>query len=100
MAMAPIVNGAPLVFWSRMAWAALVVPTCWLPKARDEGVRVTGGVVPVPDSATLCGLPGASSFTSNLPVWGPVVVGAKVTQIVQPPDGWTAMGVPHVLVTL
>src|SRR5438445_665752 len=35
--------------------------------------------MPVPDRATVCGLPGAVSVTVKAPVAGPVAVGAKKT---------------------
>src|ERR1700690_1843674 len=38
---------------------------------------------PVPDSATLCGLPGALSVKFRLPVRSPVCVGVKVTLTMQ-----------------
>jgi hypothetical protein len=44
---------------------------------------VTAGSVPVPDSATVCGLPQALSLTATVPVLGPVAVGVKVTVMVQ-----------------
>ena len=47
-------------------WAALVVPTDWLPKARLVGERPSTGAaaavsVPVPERVTFCGLPRALS---------------------------------------
>jgi hypothetical protein len=40
-------------------------------------------VVPVPLSATVCGLPGALLVTESVPVTLPVVLGVNVTLIVQ-----------------
>ncbi len=40
-------------------------------------------VVPVPLSATVCGLPGALSVTESVPVTLPEVLGVRVTLIVQ-----------------
>jgi hypothetical protein len=39
---------------------------------------------PVPESATVCGLPEAVSITASAPVLAPAAVGANVTLIVQP----------------
>jgi hypothetical protein len=65
------------------AWAALVVPTCWLVKVRLVGVRFTAGATPVPVKLAVCGLPLALSETVMAPVRVPTVVGVKVTLIVQ-----------------
>jgi len=40
-------------------------------------------VPPVPLSETVCGLPGALSFTESVPVTVPTAVGVKVTLMVQ-----------------
>ena len=40
-------------------------------------------VLPVPLRDTLCGLPGALSVTESVPLMLPVVLGVKVTLIVQ-----------------
>ena len=62
--------------------AALVVFTVWLAKLRltgDSDTEGVGALVPVPLSATLCGLPVALSAIDSVPVRVPVVVGLKVT---------------------
>jgi hypothetical protein len=59
-------------------------------------VGVTLTPVPVPVSDTVCGLPGALSLTETEALLDPVVVGRKVTLIVQVPPA--AKLVPHVLV--
>src|SRR2546423_453115 len=66
--------------------AELVVPTSWLPKPSEPGLKLAygfGATVPVPLSAAVCGLPAALSLTARLPVRPPVTVGAKLTLIVQ-----------------
>ncbi len=81
-----IVSGAVPLLVSVTACAALVLPTCWLPKLRLVGERVTAGAVgatPVPVRLTLCGLPAALSVIDTVPVRVPVAVGVNVTLIVQ-----------------
>lgn len=82
-----------------IVWAPLVVPTFWLPKFTLLGLSVTAGagaVVAVPESATVCGLPGASSLMLMLAVRVPAAVGVKVTLIVQLPEAATVA--PQVVV--
>src|SRR5947209_17965820 len=59
----------------------LGLPTISLPNARAVTERRAAGAVPVPESETRCGVPGASSYMSSSPVWGPVVVGENTTAI-------------------
>lgn len=62
----PVMVSAPLpVLVTWIVCAALVVPTDWVvPKDRLLGLNLTVGVaVPVPDTATVCGLPVALSVT-------------------------------------
>src|SRR5437870_204857 len=47
--------------------------------------------MPVPERATLCGDPGASSGIESGPVKGPVAVGAKSTWMVQDDPAATAV---------
>ena len=49
----------------------------------EAGAAHGGVVVPVPDNATACGLPGAESATVTAPVRGPLSLGVKLTNIVQ-----------------
>lgn len=60
---------------------ALVVPTVWLPKFKLAGENFI--TVPVPARETVCGLPGALSVTSTLPISVPETVGLKTTVILQ-----------------
>ena len=55
-------------------------------------------VVPVPDSATVSGLPGALDATDRVPLAGPLAVGANFTLTVHDPPA--AMEAPQVLVWL
>jgi hypothetical protein len=66
-----------------MFWAALVLPTVWLEKVKLAGLKLRTAPVPVPESETVCGLPGALSLIDSVPVRVPVAVGVKVTDIVQ-----------------
>jgi hypothetical protein len=80
-----IVKAAIPEFVSVTSCGELEVPTgCW-PKLRLDGESVTAGAAatPVPLSATECGAPGASSAMLILAARPPLVVGAKVAEIVQ-----------------
>ena len=80
-----IVRAAVPLFVSVTDLAALVVPTFWAPKLRLVGFSVTAGAetVPVPESATLCGLPVALSLIVTLALRLPVAEGENVTLIAQ-----------------
>ena len=67
-------------------------PTRTLPNGTLEGLMVTTGAVPVPDSDTVCGLPVALSAIESVAACGPVVVGEKVTLIVVVVFGATVIG--------
>ena len=60
--------------------------------------RLVVAVTPVPDRATVSGLPGALVATVSVPVWLPPLVGANVTLTVQVPPA--AIELPQVLVWL
>ena len=60
--------------------------------------RLVVEVTPVPDSATVSGLPGALVATDSVPVWLPPLVGANLTLTVQEPPA--AIELPQVLVWL
>src|SRR5207237_1230355 len=57
----------------------LAVDSNWLPKPRLVGANPAPGAVPLPVSATVCGLPPALSATDSVPVRAPEAVGVKVT---------------------
>jgi hypothetical protein len=63
--------------------APLVVPTNCDPNTTLDGDNDTPGAVPVPLTATLCGLPAALSLTAILAARVPVADGAKLTLIEQ-----------------
>src|SRR5579871_4394606 len=70
--------------------AGLVVPTAWLAKVSDVGVRVTAGAAaatPVPIRVIVRGLPGSLSVMTMAPVRTPVAVGLKVTLMLQNASG-------------
>jgi hypothetical protein len=60
----------------------LVVPTVVPGNVTLAGANVTGST-PVPDSGTVCGLPGALSVIVRFPVRSPSWVGVNVTLITQ-----------------
>lgn len=76
--------------------AVLVVPTVCAANVKLVVDRLTTGIVPVPERAMACGLLLALSVMVVAPVRGPVVVGVKVTLIVQLPAA--ATDAPQVLV--
>jgi hypothetical protein len=59
------------------------VPTDWLAKVRLVGERLGAGAVPVPERATVWGLPLALSVMLTEAERLPLAVGVKVTLIVQ-----------------
>ena len=59
------------------------MPIDMFPKATLLDERVTAGAAPVPERATLCGLPVALSTILTRATLLPVTVGVKVTPIVQ-----------------
>ena len=71
------------VLLSVMGVLVLVEPTSTPLKLRLPGVRVAPGATPVPLMATLCGLPLALSVTFTADDRLPVLVGLKVTLMVQ-----------------
>jgi hypothetical protein len=77
-------------------WAALVVLTDWRAKVRLVGERLAAGAVPVPERATVWGLPLALSLMLTQAVRVPLAVGVKVTLIV--PLAPAATELPQVLV--
>lgn len=92
IAMLVIVNTVVPEFVSVVDLAALVVPTPWEAKARLVGLNVTAGLIPVPLSATLCGLPAALSVTVRVAGRLPVAVGLNVTEMVQVEPGASVAG--------
>ena len=61
----------------------LVVPTGILPKFKLVGARFTAAITPVPVNAAFWGLPLALSVTDRVPARAPVLVGLKITLILQ-----------------
>jgi hypothetical protein len=95
MVTSPTIKGPSPVFLTVNAWVE-AVPTSWLGNATDVGSIVTlgnTGAAPVPCKLTAWS-PALLLITSEL-TRDPVVVGPKVTVIVQLPLGGT--GGPHVL---
>jgi len=91
-------NGPLPVFLSVMAFVALEVPVSVLEKVSEVGLRVTAGLTPVPVNEAVCGDGLALSATLTEAVNVPVVVGLKVTVMVQLAPATTLL--PQVLVWL
>ena len=64
-------------------WGLVVVPTSLFPNVTFAGKSPTAGAVPVPERATVCGLPKALSATDSDALLAPVVAGVNVTLIAQ-----------------
>ena len=95
-----MVNGTLPVLLSVTVCAAEVVPAV-AEKLSDEGESEAtgrGAAVPIPVKLIICGEPVALSLTRMLPVTLPVVIGAKVTEIVQLAPA--ANDAPQLLVSL
>jgi hypothetical protein len=73
------------VFVSVEVAGPLVVPTSWFAKVTVAGVSVAGGGVPLPVSASVCGLLVAPVVTVRLPDLVPVAAGANCTLTVHVP---------------
>ena len=65
--------------------AALVAFRAVLEKVKLAGASATVALKPVPESATVCGLPAALSLIVSAPVRFPEAVGVKVTFMAQVP---------------
>src|SRR6516225_7983212 len=81
-----MLRAASPLFFSVTVCTPLLVLTCWFPKLKLVGFRLTTGpdaVVPEPLNATGCGLPGALSAIDKLAVRLPSAVGVKVTLMEQ-----------------
>lgn len=85
-----MVSGAPPLFVTVTVWAALVEPTSTAPK-KSGAERLNPGTLlePVPERATLCGLPAALSTMKMVPLRLPGAEGVKVTKMVQELPGAT-----------
>jgi len=90
-------KGAAPVLVTVTGLAPLVVPSGWLPKGRIVGDSETTGVVPVPVSETVWGLPGALSVSVRLPERLPAAVGVNVTFMTQLPLAATGVLVLQVV---
>jgi hypothetical protein len=77
--------------------AVLGTPIGWLPKFRLAAEGVNAEAMPVPLSATVCGLPAASSIILIAAMRLPVIEGAKVTLAIQLAPGVSEL--PHVLLS-
>ena len=66
-----------------MTGAAVVVPTAVEAKVSDIGLNVRPGAAPVPDNATVCGVPDAESVYVTVAVSVPAEAGVNVMVFVQ-----------------
>ena len=78
------------------ATGELETPTGMFPKATEVGENDAVDPSPVPESATVCGVPTALSAIEIVPGWLPVAVGLKLTEMVQ--LALTARVAPQVVV--
>ena len=74
------------------ASGSLVSSTTWLPKSSENGFSATSGMMPVPVSTKLSGLPSASLVTATPCDWLPVMPGANSWASVQPVPGASMKG--------
>jgi hypothetical protein len=81
--MPEMASGPVPVLESVTDWAAEVVPTAWEANVSEAAERLTPGTVPVPERATVRGLPVALSVIVTAPVRPPAAVGVNVTLMVQ-----------------
>jgi hypothetical protein len=80
-----MVNGPLPVLVTVRVCAALVVPTAAEAKVRFDGLMLATPATPVPLIAIAWGLPWALSLIVTVPIWVPIVVGTKVTEMLQAP---------------
>ena len=78
-----IVSGPTPDFVRVTACGALVVSTFWLPKLTLVAESATVGLMPVPESEAVCGLPDALSVIVNDAVSVPVLAGVNFTVTLQ-----------------
>src|SRR5437763_12991764 len=78
-----MVKAAVPVFVSVTVLGVLAVTRFPYPTLFRSGANPAPGAVPLPVSATVCGLPPALSTTDSVPVRAPETVGVKVTSMVQ-----------------
>jgi hypothetical protein len=81
--MLEIASGALPEFFSVTVCASPVAPTSTLPRFKLAGERPAEGAVPVPEREITCGLAGAVSEIDICPTLVPVVVGMKLTAMLQ-----------------
>ena len=74
-------NGVLPTFVKVTSLGALVVPMSCFPK--DSFVGASETTVPIPVSATACGLAGSESLITRTPLPLPTTVGVKIIEIVQ-----------------
>jgi hypothetical protein len=82
----------------------VAVNCCVLPAATDAvagmmAIEVNNGAVPVPASATFCGLEDPVSTITSVAARDPRASGVKVTAIVQPAPGARVAGLTGQLLT-
>jgi hypothetical protein len=84
LAMPEMISVTPPVLVNVTVCAALVLPTAWLLKVSEVGLRdTTGETMPVPLKVTVAGLLAASELMTTLPLRAPSTVGEKLTLMLQ-----------------
>src|SRR5262249_22746060 len=83
----PIDRFAVPMFWNWAVDVWLDEPTCWLANVRDGCTTEIKGAcaTPAPVSDTTCGLPGAASLTTSVPVRVPTALGVNLMLTMQLP---------------
>jgi hypothetical protein len=76
-----ITRSAVPLFVTTRPCALLLVPTFWFPNDIDDA-ELKPGAVPVPVSATVCGLPVTLSVIDRVAVLDPIAAGVNVTAMV------------------
>ena len=81
----------PLVLFVRVSVRGVenVPAWCGCLKRTGDGVKMIADGVPVPERLTVCGLPGALSFTCTTALAPPTAVGKNCTLIVHWSPGWS-----------
>lgn len=78
-----MINGASPLLERMRDCAALVVAMTWIPNINGTGRMLATGAIPLPLSATLCGLPGALSVTETMADLKPRASGLNAIEIAQ-----------------
>ena len=81
--MLAIVTATPPVSVKVTLCLELDAPMAWEPKVSEFGLMLSCGARPFPVRLMTCGLPGASSVMTSVPVRVPPAVGVKIADTMQ-----------------